>query len=58
MAWGNSSTVFAVVISEDMFIVEKIIKLPTKSETWDGIIISLLQRHVNLNVKIPSTGQN
>lgn len=46
--WKNSYTVFGSVLPEDMEIVEKIAQLPTKSDVWNNINVSVLQKPIPL----------
>ncbi|EOY24161.1 Peptidyl-prolyl cis-trans isomerases isoform 1 [Theobroma cacao] len=46
--WKNSYTVFGSVLPEDMEIAEKITQLPTKSDVWSNINVSVLQKPVPL----------
>lgn len=49
--WRGAYTVFGSVLSEDMEILEKIAQLPTKSEVWDDINVSLLENPVSLRFR-------
>ncbi|XP_020203187.1 uncharacterized protein LOC109788774 isoform X2 [Cajanus cajan] len=49
--WRNSYTVFGSVLSEDMEILEKITQLPTKSEIWNNIKVSILENPVSLRFR-------
>ncbi|KAL8551590.1 hypothetical protein ACS0TY_000613 [Phlomoides rotata] len=49
--WGNSYTVFGSVLPEDMEIAEKIGELPTKSDVWSNINVSVLESTVPLKIK-------
>ncbi|KAL4324672.1 hypothetical protein GQ457_11G021800 [Hibiscus cannabinus] len=46
--WKNSYTVFGSVLPEDMEIAEKIAQLPTKSDVWNNINVSVLQKPIPL----------
>ncbi|GAA0141249.1 hypothetical protein LIER_02436 [Lithospermum erythrorhizon] len=46
--WENSYTVFGSVLPEDMKIADKIAKLPTLSEVWNGINVSVLDKPVSM----------
>ncbi|XP_022737886.1 uncharacterized protein LOC111290716 [Durio zibethinus] len=46
--WKNSYTVFGSVLPGDMEIAEKIVQLPTKSDVWNNINFSVLQKPVPL----------
>ncbi|KAK9274697.1 hypothetical protein L1049_021948 [Liquidambar formosana] len=46
--WNNAYTVFGSVLPEDMKIVEKIAQLPTKSDVWNNINVSVLEKPVPL----------
>lgn len=49
--WRNAYTVFGSVLSEDMEILEKIAQLPTKSEIWNNIKVSVLENPVSLRFR-------
>ncbi|KAL2330111.1 hypothetical protein Fmac_017692 [Flemingia macrophylla] len=49
--WRNAYTVFGSVLSEDMEILEKIAQLPTKSEIWNNIKVSILENPVSLRLR-------
>ncbi|XWS49185.1 hypothetical protein CRYUN_Cryun13aG0142200 [Craigia yunnanensis] len=49
--WKNSYTVFGSVLPEDMEIVEKITQLPTKSDVWNNINVSVLQKPAPLTMR-------
>ncbi|XP_049362185.1 uncharacterized protein LOC125826885 [Solanum verrucosum] len=49
--WKNAYTVFGYVLPEDMEIVEKIAQLPTKSDIWTGVNVTILENPVPLNVR-------
>lgn len=53
--WRNPYTVFGYVLSEDMEILEKISQLPTKSEIWNSIKISILENPVSLRFRRMNT---
>ncbi|CAI8613343.1 unnamed protein product [Vicia faba] len=44
--WRNPYTVFGYVLSEDLQILEKISRLPTKSDVWNDIPVSILENPV------------
>ncbi|KAA3454782.1 Peptidyl-prolyl cis-trans isomerases isoform 1 [Gossypium australe] len=46
--WKNSYTVFGSVLPEDMEVAEKIVQLPTKSDVWNNINVSVLEKPVPL----------
>ncbi|KAK8560830.1 hypothetical protein V6N13_026265 [Hibiscus sabdariffa] len=46
--WKNSYTVFGSVLPEDMEIAEKIVQLPTKSDVWNNVNVSVLEKPVPL----------
>lgn len=47
----NTHTVFGYVLPEDMTIVERMARLPTKPEVWSGINVSVLDSPVNLRFR-------
>ncbi|CAH9101374.1 unnamed protein product [Cuscuta epithymum] len=47
--WRNSYTVFGSVL--DMETVEKIAQLPTRSDVWSGVSVSVLEKHVPLRIQ-------
>ncbi|XP_042034670.1 uncharacterized protein LOC121781054 [Salvia splendens] len=49
--WQNGYTVFGSVLPEDMVIAEKIAQLPTKSDVWNNINVSVLEKTVPLNIQ-------
>ncbi|WCJ25736.1 peptidyl-prolyl cis-trans isomerase [Euphorbia peplus] len=49
--WKNSYTVFGSVLAEDMGIAEKIAKLPTKSDVWNNINVSVLVNPVPISFR-------
>ncbi|KAL3655925.1 hypothetical protein CASFOL_000321 [Castilleja foliolosa] len=49
--WRNSYTVFGSVLPEDMVIAEKIARLPTKSDVWNNIDVSVLEKTVPLKIQ-------
>ncbi|KAK8945834.1 hypothetical protein KSP40_PGU003165 [Platanthera guangdongensis] len=49
--WERAYTVFASVLPEDMMVVEKIAGLPTRSDMWNGINVSVLEKPVDLKMK-------
>ncbi|GAU23913.1 hypothetical protein TSUD_181020 [Trifolium subterraneum] len=49
--WRDQYTVFGYVLSEDMEILEKISQLPTKSDVWSNIAVSILENPVILRVR-------
>ncbi|BAT83468.1 hypothetical protein LR48_Vigan03g034200 [Vigna angularis] len=53
--WRNPYTVFGYVLSEDMEVLEKISQLPTKSEIWNSIKISILENPVSLRFRRMNT---
>ncbi|KAJ7952600.1 Peptidyl-prolyl cis-trans isomerase-like [Quillaja saponaria] len=46
--WKKTYTVFGSVLAEDMNIAERIAKLPTKSDVWNNINVSVLEKPVPL----------
>ncbi|KAL3817967.1 hypothetical protein ACJIZ3_003872 [Penstemon smallii] len=54
--WKNSYTVFGSVLPEDMSVAEKIARLPTKSDVWNNINVSVLEKPVTLRFKRISHG--
>ncbi|XP_061960258.1 uncharacterized protein LOC133681137 isoform X2 [Populus nigra] len=49
--WKKAYTVFGSVLPEDMEIAEKIAQLPTKSDVWNNINVSVLEKPVPLLVQ-------
>ncbi|KAG4992565.1 hypothetical protein JHK87_026022 [Glycine soja] len=49
--WRNAYTVFGSVLSEDMEILEKIAQLPTKSEIWNNIKVSVLENPISVRFR-------
>ncbi|CAI9775588.1 unnamed protein product [Fraxinus pennsylvanica] len=49
--WKNSYTVFGSVLPEDLLIAEKISQLPTKSDVWNNINVSVLENPVPLRIQ-------
>ncbi|KAI3458937.1 hypothetical protein Pfo_015600 [Paulownia fortunei] len=49
--WRKSYTVFGSVLPEDMVIAEKIAQLPTKSDVWNNINVTVLQNTVPLKIQ-------
>lgn len=49
--WRNGYTVFGSVLPEDMVIAEKIAQLPTKSDVWSNINVSVLEKTVPLKIQ-------
>ncbi|XP_022924407.1 uncharacterized protein LOC111431919 [Cucurbita moschata] len=49
--WRKAHTVFGSVLPEDMEIVEKIAQLPTKSEVWQNVDVSVLEKPIPLQLK-------
>ncbi|KAK6156342.1 hypothetical protein DH2020_010590 [Rehmannia glutinosa] len=49
--WRKSYTVFGFVLPEDMVIAEKIARLPTKSDVWNNINVSVLEKNVPLKIQ-------
>ncbi|CAA2974790.1 peptidylprolyl isomerase [Olea europaea subsp. europaea] len=49
--WKNSYTVFGFVLPEDLMIAEKIAQLPTKSDVWNNINVSVLENPVPLRIQ-------
>lgn len=49
--WKNSYTVFGSVLPEDMVVAEKIAQLPTKSDVWNNINVSVLEKTVPLKFR-------
>lgn len=56
--WRNSYTVFGSVLPEDMEIAEKISELPTKSDVWSNINVSVLESNVPLKIKRINIGHS
>lgn len=46
--WKKAYTVFGSVLPEDMKIAEKIAQLPTKSDVWNNINVTVLEKYVPL----------
>ncbi|KAK4260319.1 hypothetical protein QN277_003451 [Acacia crassicarpa] len=46
--WGNAHTVFGSVFPEDMHIVERIATLPTTSDVWNNVHVTVLEKPVPL----------
>lgn len=46
--WKKAYTVFGSVLPEDMKIAEKIARLPTKSDVWNNVNVSVLDDPVPL----------
>jgi len=55
--WKKAYTVFGSVLPEDMEIAEKIAQLPTKSDVWNNINVSVLEKPVPLLVRRLKTRQ-
>ncbi|GAB4834648.1 hypothetical protein Ancab_032911 [Ancistrocladus abbreviatus] len=49
--WKKAYTVFGFVLPKDMGIAEKIARLPTKSDIWNNINVSLLHNPVPLKIR-------
>lgn len=49
--WKKEYTVFASVLPEDMNIAEKIAQLPTTSDVWNNINVSVLEKPVPLMLR-------
>lgn len=49
--WKGAFTVFGAVLPQDMAIVEKIARLPTKSDVWGNTTVSVLLKPVQLRFK-------
>ena len=49
--WRNAYTVFGSVLSEDMEILEKSAQLPTKSEIWNNIKVSVLENPISVRFR-------
>lgn len=49
--WSRAYTVFGSVLQEDMEIAEKIAQLPTKSDMWSNIKVSILEKPISLVLK-------
>ncbi|KAI4327202.1 hypothetical protein L6164_019690 [Bauhinia variegata] len=49
--WKKAHTVFGSVLPEDMNIAEKIAMLPTKSDVWNNINVSVLEKPVPLSLQ-------
>lgn len=46
--WKNEYTVFGSVLPEDMAIAEKIAQLPTTTDVWNNVKVSVLENPVPL----------
>ncbi|KAK8518477.1 hypothetical protein V6N12_017624 [Hibiscus sabdariffa] len=46
--WKNSYPVFGSVLPEDMEIAERIVQLPTKSDVWNNVNVSVFEKPVPL----------
>ncbi|KAK7256316.1 hypothetical protein RIF29_29758 [Crotalaria pallida] len=53
--WRNAYTVFGYVLSKDMEILEKISQLPTKSDVWNNINVSVLEKPILLRFRRMNT---
>lgn len=53
--WRGAYTVFGSVLPEDMEMVEKIAQLPTKSEVWHNINVSVLEKPFPFRLKRMNT---
>ncbi|XP_050941952.1 uncharacterized protein LOC103483456 [Cucumis melo] len=53
--WRKAYTVFGSVLPEDMELVEKIAQLPTKSENWHNINVSVLEKPIPFRLKRTKT---
>ncbi|KAI0500291.1 hypothetical protein KFK09_018503 [Dendrobium nobile] len=53
--WVRAYTIFGSVLPEDMEIAEKIAGLPTKSDTWNSVNVSVLEKPIDLKIKRIST---
>ena len=49
--WKKAYSVFGSVLPEDMQVAEKIARLPTKSDVWNNINVSVLEKPVPLLVQ-------
>ena len=49
--WRGAYTVFGSVLHDDMEIAEKIANLPTKSDVWNNVNVSVLERPVHLRLR-------
>ncbi|KAL6985882.1 hypothetical protein U1Q18_019254 [Sarracenia purpurea var. burkii] len=49
--WKKVYTVFGSVLPEDMEVAEKIARLPTKSDVWNNINVSVLENPVPLRIR-------
>ncbi|XP_057798896.1 uncharacterized protein LOC131014817 [Salvia miltiorrhiza] len=56
--WRNAYTVFGSVLPEDMVIAEKIAQLPTKSDVWNNINVSVLEKTVPLKIQRINLGHS
>ncbi|XP_047966471.1 uncharacterized protein LOC125210889 [Salvia hispanica] len=56
--WQKGYTVFGSVLPEDMAIAEKIAQLPTKSDVWNNINVSVLEKTVPLKIQRIKLGQS
>ncbi|GMH09283.1 hypothetical protein Nepgr_011124 [Nepenthes gracilis] len=57
--WNEAYTVFGSILPEDMEIAEKIARLPTKSQIWNNINVSVLEEPVPLLIRrIKTTDEN
>ncbi|ESQ55728.1 hypothetical protein EUTSA_v10025645mg [Eutrema salsugineum] len=55
--WKQSYTVFGSVLPEDMEVAERIAGLPTSSDVWNNVNVSVLEKPVALTVRRMKTGQ-
>ncbi|PKA58886.1 DNA excision repair protein ERCC-4 [Apostasia shenzhenica] len=53
--WRKSYTIFGSVLPEDMEIAERIAGLPTRSDTWNNVNVSILKKPIDLKIKLIST---
>ncbi|KAL8152207.1 hypothetical protein V2J09_009967 [Rumex salicifolius] len=54
--WKRAYTVFGSVLPEDMKIVEEIAQLPTDSDVWNNVNVTILQEPVSFSLKRIRTG--
>ncbi|KMZ64500.1 hypothetical protein ZOSMA_366G00100 [Zostera marina] len=55
--WKRKYTVFGSVLPEDMDIAEKIVNLPTNSDVWSNIQVSVLNKSIPLKLERPEKKQ-
>ena len=55
--WKQSYTVFGSVLPEDMEVAERIAGLPTRTDVWNSVNVSVLEKPVSLTVRRMKSGQ-